>query len=60
MALASAPGQTAAVLVALAAIGGIPPTSRSAGKVRKVPPPATELIAPAANAAAARTGVTSV
>src|SRR5918999_885640 len=44
--LPSAPGQSATVLVALAAIGGIPRPTR-AGKVRSVPPPAIELTAPA-------------
>src|SRR5271168_2148920 len=48
--LATVPGQTAAVFVAFAGIGGIP-TNSSAGKERKLPPPATELITPAKKAA---------
>ena len=48
--LATVPGQTAAVFVAFAAIGGMPVKIR-AGKVMKLPPPATELIVPASTAA---------
>ena len=40
----------ASVLVALAMIGGVPKKSR-AGNVTRVPPPATALIAPPADAA---------
>ena len=47
------PGQTAAVLVAFALIGGMPLKS-SAGKEIKLPPPATELIVPATMAAMKR------
>lgn len=46
------PGKTAMVLVALAATGL--KTARSAGKVKRVPPPAIELTAPAAKALAQR------
>jgi len=41
---------SARVLVAFAMIGGVPKKS-SAGKVNRVPPPATALIAPPAAAA---------
>jgi len=51
--LATVPGQTAAVLVALALMGGTP-ANRSAGKEMKLPPPATELRVPARNAAMKR------
>ena len=44
--LASEPGHSATVLVALAASGGTP-SQTIAGKVMSVPPPATELIASA-------------
>lgn len=44
------PGQIATVLVAFALIEGSP-SQISVGNVTSVPPPATELIAPAANAA---------
>jgi hypothetical protein len=50
--LPSDPGQIATVLVALATIGGKPRNSNT-GKVTMVPPPATELMAPARKAAAA-------
>src|SRR6266542_1575655 len=43
------PGQRATVLVALATFGSIP-NHMSRGNVTRVPPPAIELIAPAANA----------
>jgi len=39
------PGQSAIVFVAFAWIGGTP-TSSSAGKLRKLPPPATAFIIP--------------
>ena len=52
-ALATVPGQTAAVFVAFAAMGTIP-VKISAGKVMKLPPPATELMAPARTAAKKR------
>jgi hypothetical protein len=42
-------------LVALAFTGGIP-TNNSVGKEMKLPPPATELMAPAEMAAASRIG----
>src|SRR5579883_3049415 len=45
------PGQSATVVVALALIGATPVMTR-AGKTRKLPPPATEFMAPPANAAA--------
>ena len=44
------PGQRATVLVAFATFGSSP-SQMSTGKVIRVPPPAMELIAPAANAA---------
>ena len=44
------PGNTATALVALAATGGRP-AKTSAGKVRKLPPPAIVFKTPAANAA---------
>lgn len=47
------PGQTAAVLVALAAMGAMPVKSK-AGKEMKLPPPATALRMPAMNAAKKR------
>src|SRR5262249_59465646 len=47
--LASEPGTSATVLVALAITDGT--AVKSDGKVRRVPPPATELMAPAATAA---------
>jgi len=47
------PGQSAMVLVALAWIGGTPTISR-AGKLKKLPPPATEFIMPPTTAAANR------
>src|SRR5689334_2775019 len=50
--LPSEPGQIATVLVALAVIEGSP-SQTSAGKEISVPPPATELIPPAKNAALA-------
>ena len=50
--LPSEPGQIATVLVALAVIDGSP-SQISAGKEISVPPPATELIPPARNAAVA-------
>src|ERR1700743_2479642 len=54
------PGQMATVLVALALMEGSP-SQISVGKVNSVPPPATELMAPAAkaepNAAGALQGV---
>src|SRR5438094_8703102 len=50
--LPSEPGQIATVLVALAVIDGSP-SQTSAGKESSVPPPATELIPPARNAAVA-------
>src|ERR1041385_8494476 len=50
--LPSEPGQIATVLVALAVIDGNP-SQTSAGKEISVPPPATELIPPARNAAVA-------
>src|SRR5262245_57198442 len=50
------PGQSAVALVALAEIGGTPASSR-AGKEIKLPPPATELIAPAAMAARKRVAI---
>src|SRR5437016_10531635 len=50
--LPSEPGQIATVLVALAVIEGSP-SQTSAGKEIRVPPPATELIPPARNAAVA-------
>ena len=46
----SDPGQMATVLVAFAIVDGSP-THTSAGNDTSVPPPATELIAPATNAA---------
>jgi hypothetical protein len=46
----------ATVLVALATMDGRP-SQTSVGKVRSVPPPATELIAPAAKAAPNATSV---
>ena len=46
----SDPGQMATVLVAFAVIDGRP-SQTSAGNDTSVPPPATELIAPAAKAA---------
>ena len=46
----SDPGQIATVLVALAIVDGSP-TQMSAGNDTSVPPPATELMAPATNAA---------
>src|ERR1700688_2071490 len=49
-ALARTPGMSATVLEALAMIDGTP-VNTSAGKVRNIPPPATELINPAASAA---------
>lgn len=48
--LATVPGHTAAVLVVLARMGGIP-VKIKAGKVMKLPPPATELMMPARTAA---------
>lgn len=51
--LAMVPGHIAAVLVAFAEIGAIRVKS-SAGKEMKLPPPATELIVPATNAAEKR------
>jgi len=48
--LATVPGQSAAVLVALALIGGMAVNS-SAGNEMKLPPPATAFSAPATNAA---------
>src|SRR5579862_825696 len=45
MGLASDPGHRAIVLVAFAGTGGTP-AKRSAGKATKLPPPATELMAP--------------
>ena len=48
--LATVPGQTAAVLVALAAMGAIPVKSR-AGNDTKLPPPATELMVPVGRSA---------
>src|SRR5215218_9950585 len=45
------PGHSATVLVALAEVGGSP-SPTSAGNVSRVPPPAMELTAPAAMAAA--------
>jgi hypothetical protein len=50
--LPSEPGQIATVLVELAVTGGSP-SQTSAGKESSVPPPATELIPPARNAAVA-------
>src|SRR5690348_11655171 len=50
--LPSEPGQIATVLVAFAVIEGSP-SQISAGKEISVPPPATELIPPARNAAVA-------
>ena len=47
--LATEPGQMATVLVALAILGAMP-TKTSAGKVKKLPPPATELRVPPTNA----------
>ena len=49
-ALARIPGTSAVVLEALATIDGTP-VKTSAGKVRNIPPPATELISPAPSAA---------
>ena len=46
----SDPGQMATVLVAFAIVEGSP-THTSAGNDTSVPPPATELMAPAMNAA---------
>src|SRR5687767_27518 len=43
------PGTTATVLVTLATLG-LRPSAISRGKLMRVPPPATELIAPARNA----------
>ena len=43
--LATCPGHSATVLVALAFTGGMP-TNNSVGKEMKLPPPATELMAP--------------
>jgi hypothetical protein len=51
-AAARLPGQRATELLALAITGGTPAAS-SAGNDRKVPPPATEFIAPAQKAAMA-------
>ena len=51
--LATEPGQTATVLVALAGMGGTP-VKMSAGKEKKLPPPATEFMAPASTAAVKR------
>jgi hypothetical protein len=48
--LATEPGHTAIVLVALAGMAGTP-TKSNAGKEIKLPPPATELIAPDISAA---------
>src|SRR5690554_6650748 len=48
------PGKTATALVALAATGGTPASTR-AGKVRKVPPPASVLSVPASRAATSGT-----
>jgi hypothetical protein len=50
MALATDPGTRATVLEALAMTAGTPPNTRE-GKVRKLPPPAIELITPAKKAA---------
>ena len=50
--LPSEPGQIATVLVAFAVIDGSP-SQTSVGKEISVPPPATELIPPARNAAVA-------
>ena len=55
---ASAPGQSARVLVALAMIGARPSQS-SAGNETSVPPPASELIAPATAPAAKSTATSS-
>ena len=44
---ANEPGQSATVLVALAAMAGTPSPNK-AGKVRSVPPPAIEFTAPLA------------
>jgi hypothetical protein len=49
--LPTVPGHNATVLVALAVIGGTP-SHMSAGNVSRVPPPAIELTAPPAAAAA--------
>src|SRR5215472_16186131 len=51
--LASEPGHSATVLVALASMAGTPEKSRE-GKVMKLPPPATELSAPPSIAAMKR------
>ena len=51
--LATEPGHTATVLVALAGMGGTP-VKMSAGKEKKLPPPATEFMAPARIAATKR------
>ena len=53
--LAGWPGHSATVLVALALTGGMP-ANNSDGKETKLPPPATELMAPAATAATKRRG----
>jgi hypothetical protein len=50
--LLSAPGTSATVLVALAASGLMPAAIR-AGKVSRVPPPASALMTPPPNAAVA-------
>ena len=52
--LATCPGQSATVLVALAFTGGMPMKS-SEGNETKLPPPATELMAPARKAAGKKT-----
>jgi citrate synthase len=52
--LPSAAGSSATVLVAFATIG-VSPAAMSAGKVRRVPPPAIELTIPASSAAPAPT-----
>jgi hypothetical protein len=49
----NAPGKSAIVLVAFAAMAGTPETRR-AGKVTNEPPPATAFIAPARKPAAGR------
>ena len=50
---ANAPGRSTSDAVALACTGAIP-ANRRAGKVRKVPPPASALVAPPRMAAARR------
>src|SRR5271166_3151457 len=51
--LATCPGHNATVLVAFALTGGMP-TKSKAGNETKLPPPATELMAPASRAAKKR------